>query len=152
MRKLVVLAVLCIIGGLVACSTAVNTSDDPRQTVVQFFNAMSDNDTASLAHYIDFRTMMNSAGVDYALSTTDAPRVFNAPQDILHDLVDGGLTKQRWFSYQRIVGNATQNNDSALVEVSFINKDINKQYLTYFGLRRIQEQWKIYTFKATPKE
>lgn len=153
MRKLVVLAVLCVIGVLVACSSKnVNTSNDPRKVVIQFFNAMNDNDTASLAHYLDFKALMNTDGVDYALSTNDAPRVFNAPQDILHDLVDGGLTKQRWFAFQRIVGNATQGADSALVEVSFINKEINKQYLTYFGLRRLHDNWVIYSFKASKKD
>lgn len=149
MRKAIVLAILCVIGGMVACSSSdVNTSDDPRQAVIQFFNAMSDNDTASLAHYLDFKELMKKTGEDYTLSTDAAPRVFNGPQEILFDLVDGGLTKQRWFAFQRIVGNATQTADSALVEVSFINKEINKQYLTYFGLRRINDKWKIYSFKA----
>ncbi len=148
MRKPIVLLILVLIGGLVACSSSPNTEFDPRRAVIKFFGAMEENDTTSLAYFLDFEMLMKSSGTDYTLSSSDAPRVFNSPQEILADLVDGGLTKMRWFSMQRVVGDATTEEGMAQVEVSFINKQTDKQYYTKFGLRFIKDQWKIYSFKV----
>ena len=148
MRMLVIALISLVLIGLVACSGALPIEEDPRKAVIKFFGAMESNDSTAIAHYLDFKTLMSPQGTDYALSTEDEPRIFNSPQDVINDLVDGGLTKQRWFSMQRVIGNATENNDSALVEVSFINKSTDVQYFTKFGLKRINDQWKIYSFNS----
>ena len=52
---------------------------------------------------------------------------------------------------QRIVGSGSQLNDSALVEVSFINKETNTQYYNNFGPRKVNDVWKIYSFSVKDK-
>jgi hypothetical protein len=111
------------------------------------FRAMEKNDRQTLAHFLDFETLLKAGTKDYALSM-DSIRTFNNPEEILDDLMEGGLTNQRWMAMQRIVGSGSQMSDSALVEVSFINKKTNTQYYNKFGLRRVNDVWKVYSFSV----
>lgn len=120
----------------------------PRETVISFFGAMEKNDQAALAHLLDLPSLMQNTREDYAVST-DSPRVFHSPQEILGDLTNDGLTKQRWFSYQRIIGDADIYEDAATVEVTFVDKERSRAYLTRFGLHKVNGTWKIYSFKTT---
>ncbi len=120
---------------------------DPRETVIVFFGAMEKNDQAALAHLLDLATLMKSTQADYALNT-DIPRQFTSPVEILEDLTNNGLTKLRWFSMQRIVNRSEINGDMATVEVTFADKNSDKNYLTKFGLHMIEGKWKIYSFKV----
>lgn len=137
-------AILLIVAG---CSGKINTESDPRKAVIKMFRAMEKNDRTTLAHFLDFETLLKSGDNDYALQM-DTARKFNGPDEILDDLLEGGLTYQRWMALQRIVGSASQQNDSALVEVSFINKETSKQYYNKFGLRKVNDVWKVYSFSV----
>ena len=143
---------LSIIIAIVACLqfTACSSADlnDPRQVVITMFGAMEKNDQATLAHILDLAELMKDTGSDYALQGSTA-RVFTNPKDILDDLTDSGLTKQRWFSMQRIVNKAENMGETALVEVTFVDKESSKGYLTKFGLKKIHGKWKIYSFKTS---
>ena len=120
---------------------------DPRETVITFFGAMEKDDQAALAHLLDLAALMKNTQSDYALQS-DEPRQFTSPVEILEDLTGNGLTKQRWFSMQRIVNRAEINGDQATVEVSFADKSSDKIYLTKFGLHIAEGKWKIYSFKV----
>ncbi len=120
---------------------------DPRETVIVFFGAMEKDDQAALAHLLDLATLMKSSENDYALNS-DEPRQFTSPVEILEDLTGNGLTKLRWFSMQRIVNRSEINGDMATVEVTFADKNSDKNYLTKFGLHMIEGKWKIYSFKV----
>ncbi|MGH8014700.1 MAG: hypothetical protein ACREBV_00735 [Candidatus Zixiibacteriota bacterium] len=121
---------------------------DPRETVIAFFGAMENDDQATLAHLLDLAELMKDTESDYALQT-DENRVFNSPVQILEDLTGQGLTKTRWFSMQRIINRSEINGTAATVEVSFIDKESSKGYMTKFGLHTVDGKWKIYTFKAS---
>ena len=138
-----------IVGGLsllLTCSSGPN-QNDPRQVVISLFGAMERNDQAALAHILDLASLMRNTAEDYAV-TTDSPRVFTDPRQILNDLTDGGLTKTRWFSMQRIVNNAAVMGETATVEVTFVDKNASKGYRTSFGLRKLNDKWRIYSFKT----
>ncbi len=120
---------------------------DPRETVIVFFGAMEKDDQAALAHLLDLAELMKNTQKDYALNS-DEPRQFTSPVEILEDLTGNGLTKQRWFSMQRIVNRSEISGDQATVEVTFADKSSDKNYLTKFGLHIVDGKWKIYTFKA----
>ena len=141
------------IGLLSGCTGNDPTEGDPRQVVISFFGAMEKNDQATLAHLLDLPELMKNIDQDYAFQS-DKPRIFRNPKDVLDDLTDSGLTKQRWFSYQRIVNEAQVSTEAATVEVTFVDKQASKGYRTYFGLHKAFGKWKIYSFKTVeePKQ
>ncbi len=121
--------------------------DPPRKVVIQLFGAMERNERAALPHILDLRSLMDEHKEDYALQR-NTPRKFHSPEAILDDLTDSGLTKIRWFSMQRVVGNAEIEGDTAFVEVSFVDKVNSIQYYNKFGLHRRKGHWKIYSFRT----
>jgi len=126
------------------CSTDKYAEPDPQQTVVKFLRAVEQNRRADLAHYLDFPAFIGKHERDITLS--DTIRTFTNPEQILDDLSKGGFTYQRWMGMQRVVGKGEIMGDSALVEVSFVNKETGMQYYNKWGLRRYGNTWKIYSF------
>jgi hypothetical protein len=130
---------------LVGCS--VDSTSDPREVVISMFGAMEKNDKAALAGILDLPELMKIYNSDYALKT-DSIRMFTAPQQILEDLTDDGLTKTRWFSYQRIVNKSFIDGDASTVEVTFVDKENSVGYRTKFGLHKVNNKWRVYSFKT----
>jgi hypothetical protein len=143
-KNLVVILLLTGIAFIWGCSQS--PQDDPKRLVISFFGAMEKNDQAALAHYLDLPEIMKNIDEDYALQS-DTPRVFTNPKQILEDLTYNGVTKQRWFSYQRIINKVEVQGDNATVEVTFNDKERGIAYLTKFGLHKVNGKWKIYSFK-----
>ncbi len=120
---------------------------DPKSVVISMFGAMEKDDQAALAHLLDLAELMKTINEDYALQT-DSPRVFTNPVQILDDLTGEGLTKKRWFSMQRIIGNTEVTGETATVEVTFVDKQASTGYHTRFGLHIRNDKWRIYSFKV----
>ncbi|UCD93379.1 MAG: hypothetical protein JSU69_06275 [Candidatus Zixiibacteriota bacterium] len=126
--------------------------DSPREVVIKLFGAMERDDRAAIAHLVDLPRLMGITDHDYALQM-DEPRVFYNPEDVLNDLTGDGLTKTRWFSRQRVIGSMEITGDTALVEVTFRRKkedttSANVRYYTKFGLHKVNDRWRIYSFKT----
>lgn len=138
---------LTIVSLIISCGRS--SPDTPREAVIALFGAMERNDRAAIAHLLDLAELMKPDNQDYALQS-DSPRTFSSPEQILDDLVDQGTTKVRWFSYQRIV-NTTEMlaEDIANVEVTFVDKDASKGYMTKFGVHLVNGKWKIFSFSNT---
>ena len=136
--------------GFVGCGGPLD-QDDPRKVVIAMFGAMEKNDKASLAHLLDLVELMKAGNEDYSLGGGE-PRVWTNPEQVLDDLTGEGLTKKRWFSYQRIVNNAEILGETATVEVTFVDKDASKGYRTKFGVRVVNEKWKVFSFKQIQSE
>ena len=147
-RKGTLVSILLVIMALLIACGGPPKGKTPKEAVIMLFGAMERNDKAAIAHLLDIPSLMGKSENDYALST-DNPRTFYNPEDLLNDMVDSGKTKIRWFSYQRVIGNTEIKGDSAKVEVSFINKETSVQYYSKFGLVKRNDVWKIYSFKAT---
>jgi PBP1b-binding outer membrane lipoprotein LpoB len=130
---------------LVGCSS--DSTSDPREVVISMFGAMEKNDKAALAGILDLPELMKIYNSDYALKT-DSIRMFTSPQQILEDLTDDGLTKTRWFSYQRIINKSFVDGEVATVEITFVDKENSVGYRTKFGLHKINTKWRIYSFKT----
>jgi len=111
------------------------------------FGAMEKDDKATLAHVLDLAELMRNYSEDYALQT-DSPRVFTNPEQILEDLTGDGVTKRRWFSFQRIINKVEVMGETATVEVTFVDNRQSRSYLTKFGLHIVNGKWKVYSFKA----
>ncbi len=138
-------ALLTVSGAIVGCAGA--TSQSPRQVVIELFGAMERNDKPVLASVLDLQALMESRQLDYALGL-DTPRVFSSPTQIFEDLTNDGLTKQTWFKYQRVVGDEEIVGDTAFVEVSFVDKDTGKRTFNKFGVRKMGERWRIFSFRT----
>lgn len=134
---------------VIGCDVGSNQSN-PKDVVIDLFAAMENDDKAALAHILDLSSLMKNILKDYALSGGDEPRVFRNPQDILNDLTGDGETKTRWFSLQRLVNLVEIDGEMATVEVTFVDKDESKGYMTKFGLQIVNGKWKIYSFNVLP--
>lgn len=146
MRKFFVFLVPAVLLIIAGCSSGPNTSSDPTKVVVQMFRAIENNDRDKLAHFLDFPALMTPTGSDYALNL-DTARTFTDPEEILNDLLPGGQTYESWKDLQKIVNKTiSQTADSAVVEVTFNNKQTGRAYRTAFGLDKIKGVWKIYSF------
>lgn len=143
----VLTAVSCCIGLCAGLGCSGSDQSDPRQVVISFFGAMERNDQAALAHVLDLASLMRNTTEDYAVST-DSPRTFTDPRQILNDLTNDGLTKTRWFSMQRIINDAQITGETATVEVTFVDKKASMGYRTKFGLRKTNGKWRIFSFKT----
>jgi ABC-type glycerol-3-phosphate transport system substrate-binding protein len=151
MRKILAATVALLLLALLAgCGGGENSGPgrNPRQTVIAMFGAMEKNDQAALTAVLDLQALMQATGRDYAFQG-DSARYFTNPQDVLNDLTGNGLTKRRWFSYQRIINESEVMGDNATVEVTFVDKAASRGYRTKFGLHKVNGKWKIYTFSTT---
>ncbi len=145
MRNTVLLLLLVFTVSMIGCS---NTSyNQPKQVVISMFGAMEKDDKAALAYILDLPELMKITNDDYALNS-DNPRMFTSPQQILEDLTEDGKTKTRWFSYQRIINKEEITGSTAMVEVTFVDKDKSQAYMVKFGLHIVNEKWKIYSFNT----
>lgn len=135
-----------LLGMTLGCSGS--KPSDPKSAVIAMFGAMEKNDRATLAHLLDLAELMKNLNEDYALQT-DEPRRFTNPEQILDDLTEEGKTKQRWFSMQRIINEVNViDQDRATVEVTFVDKENSRGYRTKFGVHKVQNRWKIYSFNV----
>ena len=148
MRKFFTLLAPVIVLVIAGCSSGPNTDSDPTKVVVKMFRAIENNDRATLAHYLDFPALMESTASVYALNL-DSARTFPHPEAILDDLLPGGQTYDSWKDLQKIVNKVvSQTSDTAMVEVTFNNKATGRAYRTIFGLDKVNDVWKIYSFNA----
>jgi hypothetical protein len=131
---------------LLGCSSS--KVSDPKSAVIAMFGAMEKDDKATLAHLLDLAELMRNYQEDYALQV-DSPRVFTNPEQILEDMTGEGLTKRRWFSCQRIINKVDVVGETATVEVTFVDKEQSRAYMTKFGLHVVNGRWKIYSFRET---
>jgi hypothetical protein len=148
MRKILTL-MFAVAAFIIAASCSGPSVDDPdpRNVVVKFFRAMEDSDRTIVGKILDFPSLLGPRDTDYALKS-DTARVFFKPEEMIDDLMPGGLTYSRWQPLQKVVGSAEVEGDTAYVEISFINKQTSTQYYNKAGLRRVNDRWKIFTFSA----
>jgi len=144
----VVLLIFAMAAAVVIAGCGEEGPPDPKKTVISFFGAMEKNDQAQLTYLLDLPELMRTLNEDYALQT-DSPRVIYSPEEILDDLTHDGRTKTTWFALQRILGRTRMTSEStAEVDVTFVDKERSKGYMTRFGLTLDNGHWKIYSFKT----
>jgi hypothetical protein len=141
------LLLACCLSLFMACSNS--APKDPKSAVIAMFGAMEKNDKAALAHLLDLAELMRGTNYeDYALQT-DTHSVITNPEQILEEMTGDGRVKRRWFALQRIINKVDVMGETAGVEVTFVDKEHAKAYLTRFGLHVVNGKWKIYSFKTT---
>jgi hypothetical protein len=139
-------AVVMILATLMLAACSQTQTDDPKQVVIAMFGAMEKDDKAALIRLLDIPELMKDTGDDYA--TQGKPRVWTSPEQILDDLTGEGQTKTVWFKHQRIINTVKVQGESATVEVTFMNKETSRAYMTKFGVHKKHGKWMIYSFKT----
>ena len=129
--------------GVFACAEA-----PPDRCVYTFFDAMTQGDANRMAAVLDSSVFLGNSGA-LELDTLFLGADFEARRNRILLELTGGNVKRLWLSKQVIVGRSERRGDTAGVEVSFVDPETDKQYLTRFGLARKGKTWQIFSFKRT---
>jgi hypothetical protein len=128
---------------LIVCSSG---QPQPRSEVLHFVNALQNNEPIELDQYLEINQLVRE----------DAPNVYvyndslSVSQNIqqFKDLFEpGGRLRKLWTSMQIVIGDTEVRGDTALVEVSFIERQTRRQYYNKWGLIKTPEGWRIFAFK-----
>jgi len=141
---LILIAVL--LAGLTSCSH--NARPDPKDTIKYMFEAMRQSDSVSLAQNIDLAAAEQGMERDLGPAAADSNGVQSNPgARLLASMVGDGELRDRWLNDNQIVlGHAETKGDTALVEVSFIDKVTRVQYYNKMRLVWRNERWIVIDF------
>lgn len=121
---------------------------EPRQTVLDFIESLQQDSTSIeyLEQLLDFDELIYESSI-YTYDTSVSKS--KNSDDFAALLLKGGKIRDRWLSNQIIIGSVQISGDTAIVEVSFINREARpvKQYYNKMGVHRIDEEWRIFAFK-----
>lgn len=118
----------------------------PDRAVYTFFDAMTQGDANRMAAVLDSSVFLGHSGAP-ELDTLFVGRDFDARRNRILLELTGGDLKGLWMSKQIIVGRTERQGDTAGVEVSYVDPETGKQYLTRFGLAKKGESWQIFSFR-----
>ena len=144
MNSRTAIVVLAILTVLLSCSG----TPEPRQTVMDFLGSLRE-DTTSIGYLdqlLDFDELLDENSIytyDSTLSKSENKLEFATL------LLKGGKVRERWIRNQIVVGAVQVSGDTAIIEVSFIDREARpvKQYFNKMGAHRIDDKWKIFAFR-----
>lgn len=119
---------------------------EPRDTVLGFVRALQSDEE------IDFHSFLDLNELVY--ENADNLYVYDSTMSLQENLKQytglfgpQGKIRKLWTGKQIVVGESEMAGDTALVEVSFIDRDTRKQYYNKMGLRKTDSGWLIFAFK-----
>jgi len=107
---------------------------------------MTQGDANRLADVLDSGVFSGTSGAP-EIDTLFAGADFDTRRNRILLELTGGELKQLWLSKQVVVGRTRQSSDTAATEVSFVDSESGKHFITRFGLVKKGKDWRIYTFK-----
>jgi hypothetical protein len=140
------LSVAVALVGLLSCSSR---PPAPNKVVIEFLEKdLPNSDTTAILAKLDLPTLVQERKSEFAESG-DSIRAQRYTEDsLIADLTTGGELNDRWLALQIIVSRVIEKENTAYVEVSFIDAKRDVQYYNRMGLRKTKEGWKIYSFKT----
>lgn len=136
----------------VAVLTTACTSDqrpDPKDAVKNMFEAMSKSDSVALVANVDLAAAANDLRADIADSTADTSGTQDWGSLLLRQMTGEGIIRRRWLTDNQIVlGRSEVTGDSALVEVSFLDRVTRVQYYNKMRLHFRGDHWVITAFRT----
>ncbi len=138
--------VVFLLLGLVSCSH--NARPDPKETIKLMFEAMRQSDSVSLELNIDLASAARGMERDLGPAVADSTGATPDPAArLLSSLVGEGDLRNRWLTENQIViGHTETKGDTALVEVSFIDKITRVQYYNKMRLVFRNGRWIVTDF------
>jgi hypothetical protein len=118
------------------------------RTVYTFFDAMRQGDANRMAEVLDSSIYLGRSGAA-ELDTLTPGDDFEARRNRVLLELTGGNLKRLWMTKQIVVGRTETSGDTAAVEVSFVDTETEKQYLTRFVLLKKSGTWQIVRFRKT---
>jgi hypothetical protein len=134
--------------GLASCSH--DARPNPKDTIVYMFDAMRQSDSISLAMNIDLASAARGMERELAPVVTDSNEAQSDPAALLlSSMVGEGNLRKRWLDDNQIVlGKTETTGDTALVEVSFIDKITRVQYYNKMRLVFRNDRWIVTDFRT----
>lgn len=140
--------IVLLVAGLTSCSH--DARPDPKETIKYLFEAMQQSDSVSLAQNIDLASAARGMTRDLGPAVEDSTGVTPDPgARLLSSMVGDGDLRRRWLTENQIVVGRTETmGDTALVEVSFIDKITRVQYYNKMRLVWRNERWIVTDFRT----
>ncbi len=124
---------------------------DPKSTVKDLFTAMRDADTTAVRSIVDLRSAATGIAEDLpAIQPADSLTVPDTAAWLLGQMTsENGRLRRRWLTDNQIVlGETEVSGDSALVEVSFLDRVTRVQYYNKMRLVYRDDRWVITHFRT----
>ncbi len=144
MKKILILLLFVSAASiLVVCGSG---EPQPRSEVLDFVNALHKNQPIDLNNYLDMNQIVreDAANVYIYNDSLTLPENIQRFTDLFEP---GGRLRQLWTNMQIVIGDTEVRGDTALVEVSFIDRQTRRQFYNKWGLIRTGEGWRIFAFK-----
>lgn len=123
------------------------TGPSPRVVVMDFIEAVNKADTVSIEKYLDIDGYAQEKMKK--LPAAERPQDFPKFKEHLKgDFLGSGLTRLLWQSKMIVVNKEDISGDSAVVEVTFIDKDTGATVYTKAKLHKINKRWMLYYIEA----
>lgn len=142
-KTLILLLFVSAASILVVCGSG---ETQPRSEVLDFVNALHKNQPIDLNNYLDMNQIVreDAANVYIYNDSLTLPENIQRFTDLFEP---GGRLRQLWTNMQIVIGDTEVRGDTALVEVSFIDRQTRRQFYNKWGLIRTGEGWRIFAFK-----
>ncbi len=144
MKKIFLLLVLMLI---LSIFFYCGTGPSPRVVVMDFVEAVNKADTAAIDKYLD----IDGYAQEKLKELPESERKQNFlkfKEHLKGDFLGNGLTRLLWQSKMIVVNKEDISGDSAVVEVTFIDKDTGATVYTKAKLHKINKRWMLYYIEA----
>jgi hypothetical protein len=142
-KILVLITALSAAALLIVCSSG---QPQPGSVVLHFVNALQGSQPIELNKYLLINQLVQEDVKEVYIYNDSLSISQNIRQ--FSDLFEpGGKLRKFWTSKQIVIGNSEISGDTALVEVSFIDRQTRTQFLNKWGLLKTDEGWRIFAFK-----
>jgi hypothetical protein len=131
------------VGLFLACSGGPN----PKDTVFDFIEAVMVSDSTAVVDLLDVDAYVKSRMAE--MSPEDSAAALESEREkTINSLLNDGPTRLKWMTQQIVVNEAKVYDDTAEVEVSFIDKTTRHMIYTKMQLvKQADGSWKITYFK-----
>lgn len=122
---------------------------EPKDTIKGMFGAIRASDSTFLRTHIDLESAAAGIRDDLAYPMADSTETVPAlGERLLGALTGEGVLKTRWLQDQIVLGKSWIRGDTALVEVSFIDRLTHMQYYNKMRLEFRGDHWVVTQFKT----
>jgi hypothetical protein len=144
---------LAVIVAALIASVVTGCSHDarpnPKETITLMFEAMRNSDSVSLALNIDLPVAAASIRNELPQVQDTSGGEIDWGAVVLSEMVgDGGLRKRWLDEHQIVLGRAEVTGDTALVEVSFLDRVTRVQYYNKMELVYRGDRWIVTRFRT----